>query len=756
MRHAARSRYNGIKQEHRFLHISDINMELRMNSKRLLVVAALLGGATLAGCGGGGGATPLIPGATPTPPSSIPSQSTMNSLTAYTVYQGTLGGSTFMEVMPLNVAPGTLQNAQPVPGAIVQYPDGSAQVADVLGNFDASQSSWAQTNMNAILSNPNLEPEVIAFDPGTSIIPSDAYVQVYSGSNSPVTASRFVSAQGSATSATTELASVTVFPRGYALYDGESRTYHAVGIDSSGSLTSLAGSSISWSVAAPQGCANQNGAGKVTADPNDSTRAVYTPPASGTFPSGCQDEVVATVAQNGASLSGSGNAFYYDPSTAVTLQGQLADSAGKAVARGIVDLYGGGREFYHGKLFAIADANGNFKTLVPSSRTLYPFAGNPVTVGSKTSYTFFTVNPATVAVGGAGSTVTQNLQETALRAANPFKALPPIARSIRDSWMIADIGQDGLPFGGAQSGGTFANGSLEAIINSPGPANSTGTVTSGAFKNWTFAWDSSGTVVVFQQPASQENGRHVLQIAVAGPTMQYGGACPSGDSCFNFIQYYNPSGIPAGQSSPLSNANLGSGTILTADGSFAQSVNSSQFAIAMTRNAYSTGHQTAGAPLYTHVATYQQTPGSLTVSVSDTWTDAAGKKLATFSGSRTQGSGSVLFTYSGTGTRTLYKPDGSQLAQVAFSLANGVLNADRSGGFQVTYTSGLPNASDNGTSVTWTLNASGSPRATGVVDNPNVTGLQSGHVATFSLAPTRIVTVTMDLNLGGNVLGFHL
>jgi len=54
--------------------------------------------------------------------------------------------------------------------------------------------------------------------------------------------------------------------------------------------------SRTWARSVPGWCANQNGAGKVTADANDPTRAVYTPPSSGTFPAGCQDEVVATVA----------------------------------------------------------------------------------------------------------------------------------------------------------------------------------------------------------------------------------------------------------------------------------------------------------------------------------------------------------------------------------------------------------------------------------------------------------------------------
>lgn len=725
--------------------------------RRLAILAAC--SAALAGCGGGGGSTPpmLPPGGTNP---GVPGGTTMSVSTTYTAYEGTVAGETALEIAPLNdrSAVASIQGAQAVPGAIIQYPDGSLQIADAFGNFDASQSPFAQNQANdaAIYTNPNLEPEVVAFAPGgAQVQPADAYVQIIPTDAATITAS-FARAQSAASAANVELSGVSVFPRGYALFDGETRTYHAVGLDSNGGFASLANAPIQWSVTEPQGCSNQNGAGKIAPDPNDPARAVYVPPTAGSFPAGCQDVVVAQIGTNGTTYSGSGNAFYYDPSTAVSLQGIVNDSTGKPVAHGIVDLYGGGREFYHGKLYAIADGAGSFKRLVPSNRTLYPFAGNPVAVGSKTTYAFFTVNPTSIPIGAGGSTATQNLNETAQRGVNPFKALPPLERAVRDSWLIADLGQDGLPFGGAQTGGTFASGTIEYAINNPGPGGSGGTLTKGAYKNWSYTWDSSGKIAVFQQPASQEGGRHILQITTGIAVMQYGGACPAGDSCFNFLTYYNPAGIPAGQSSPITNANLGNGAIVATDGSFAESANASQFAIALTRNVYSAGHQTIGSPLYVHAANDAQMPGSLTMSVSDVWKNAAGEQLATFQGTRTQGTGSTLFSYDGNGTRTYYKADGSQNAQVAFTLANGTLNADRSGAFTVTYASGLPNATDNGTSVSWTLDGSGTPRATGTVDNPNVAGLQTGHVATFTLTPGLVVTVTTDPNLGGNAIAFHL
>ena len=736
-----------------------------MDLKKLALIAALCGGAALAGCGGGGGSSAVAPptGTTPTAPPSIPGPSTMNSLTSYSVYQGDAGGQTYIEIMPLGVAPGTLTNPQALPGAIIQYPDGSTQIADTLGNFDASQSAWTQNNLNQVLANPNTEPEIIAFAPGSTVItPTEAYVQVYSSNNNPVIAAHARQVMAGTAASPQDFAGVSVFPRGYAMFDTESRTYGATGVDSDGTFVSLSGSTVNWSLALPSGCAGSP-AGKLTAVPGDSTRIVYTPPSSGTFPANCQDEVVASVTVNGASYSGSGNAFYYDASTGVTLQGVLSDSTSKAVANGIVDLYGGGREFYHGKLFAMTDANGNFKKLVPSNRTLFPFGGNPVTIGTKKSFAFFTVNPSTIAVGGGGTTTTQNLQETTLAAVNPFKALPPIERAIRDSRNIADLAQDQFPFGEAQAGGTFASGSLEAILNNP-VASASGTVTKGNFTNWTYTWDSTGKIVVFQQPSSQENGRHVFQITLAGATMAYAvngsTACPANNSCYNVVHYYNPAGIAAGLPSPIGTPP--NGTILSLDGSFEQNVvggnvQGSTFNVAMVRNDYSVGHQNAGQPLYVNNITYSETPGSINATVGNTWSNAAGKQLATETVTRVAGSGTTIFTYSGSGSRTFYKPDGSTNATVNFTLSNGVVNKDHSGGFQVSYSVAAIPSLDQ-TSVTWTYPAPtpGGNRATGVVDNPNVSGLQSGHVASFVVTPDFLCTVTMDLNLGGNVIAFHL
>lgn len=718
----------------------------------------------LTACGGGGttgGTTPPV-SAPGNPSGTIPGPSSVNASTTYTVFQGQANGTTLLEVDPYGVTPQTLTNVQAVPGAVVQYPDGSVQIADTLGNFDASQATYANAaNVADVQANPQDEPAVIVWGSGSGAsAPVEAYVSIFSPQNTPVTAgaSRFGSTPG------TELSSVAVLPRGYALYDGEQRVYRAVAKDSDGKLINLNGSgyTVTWSLTLPKGCAG-SAAGSIAASSSDPTRAIYKAPKSGTFNSGCQDLVVATVTAGTVTTSGSGNAFYYDPATAATLKGTLTNASNGTVANGIVDLYGGGREFWHGKLFAITDANGNFTRLVPANRTLYPFAGNPVTVGNKTTYNFFSVTPSQVSITGPGTTVTQNLAETSAAAVNPFKALPPLEQVIRDSATVNAIAYGDIPFGGVNANGSFPTGSLEAIISNPGPANATGTVSVGAYRGWKYLWDASGTKASFVQPSTQEGGRHAMEIDTGISTLAYAvsfnnaaatTACPSSAKCYNYVAYYNPAGIGA-VTAPIAPSGPGSGAILTQDGSFV-AAGTTTFTIGVTRNEYSVGHQTAGSPLYTHQIGVTQSPGA-SIAFTNTWLNASGKTLGTYSGTRTVGTAPVLFTYSGSGTRTLYKADGSALTTINFSLANGQMNDDRSGGFAVTFTSGFSNATNNGTAVTWTLNApGGTSLATGTVTNPNITGLQSANVATFTEDTSRNVTVTTDLNLGGNTVVFHL
>jgi len=726
--------------------------------RSILGVSTLLLGVALTGCGGGGGgAGPIVGGAGgSTPPSgNIPNPGPANSATTYTVYTGMLGTQSVVEVVPLGQgAPAYLQGAATAPGAIVVYPDGSTQTSDTLGNFDASQSSWATANANALAANPNLEPEVTVVVPSSTTppAPADLAVVAYAPNlGQVVTAGAAVHVLGAlrlASSNPADFAGVTVFPHGIAMFDNETRTFHAVGQDSNGALVALNGASVQWSVATPSNCPAP--AGKVTPLSGDNSTATYTPPASGTFPIGCQDEVVATIASSGTSFQASGNAFYYDPSQGVELSGTLNNAGGQPQGGAIVDLYGGGREFYHGNLFALTAGNGAYSRVVPANRTLYPVAGNVTTVANRPQIAFFTVNPATIVVGGPGTSVSnETLTETSAAFVNPFKPLPPIERGIRDAYYLGQVARRSFPFGEPGANGQFPANSIGAILASPQP-NGTGTVQAGSFTGWTYSWDGSGSVATFLQPQSQEGGRHLLLVTI---NAQYNGqSCPSGWACFAFVGYYNPAGFTSANAQQ-------SGTILAADGSWEQQVSNGSFSANLIHNDYSVGHQTQGQPVYTHTVQYQQQSGTANVTVADTWNNANGQQIGALNVTRTAGSGNVLYTYSGSGKRLYYKRDGSTV-EVDYAINSGQQNSDRSGTFQIAVTAS-PNTQDVGASVTWNENSASQIAQThdlaqGTVDNPNIPNLQTGHVASWVEDTTLSVTVTEDPTLGGNTIVFHL
>jgi hypothetical protein len=172
-------------------------------------------------------------------------------------------------------------------------------------------------------------------------------------------------------SAPNELTSVSVSPRvAAAAFDNDARTFTVVGTDSDGNYVSLSHATVAWTLG---GCGiAAGGSGRVTPLSSNPAKASYAPPASGT--SSAPDALTATVA-NGTTYGASGSAFYFDPSQGVSVSGVLQTSAQKNVANGIVSFIGGGREFYHGNLIAVTDANGNFKRTVPPNRTLSPIGG---------------------------------------------------------------------------------------------------------------------------------------------------------------------------------------------------------------------------------------------------------------------------------------------------------------------------------------------------------------------------------------------
>jgi hypothetical protein len=180
--------------------------------------------------------------------------------------------------------------------------------------------------------------------------------------------------------------------------------------------------------------------------------------------------VTATVNANGSTYCASGSAFFFDPGQDVSISGVLQTSAQKNVADGIVSFIGGGREFYHGNLIAVTDANGNFKRTVPPNRALSLIGGqNAIVTGRPQNGSFYTLNPATVNAGASGSSVPSATYVESVPFENPLKPLPPIDRVIRDSYYVSNATAGNFPFNrpkaGESAGSAFKTCSLDAIVN---------------------------------------------------------------------------------------------------------------------------------------------------------------------------------------------------------------------------------------------------------------------------------------------------
>lgn len=763
--------------------------------KRLYSLAGATLVAALAGCGGGSGATSsggtvLPPQSTTTPPGvTVPGASQINATTTYTVYSSTVNGSMVIGLSALGGgAPDATNSWAPVSiGAEVVYPDGSVQVADTAGNFDASQSSWAILNAANLAANPQYQPEVQIFAATASAtpeIPLDTFVDAYAPTGgSTVTAgfmrnamaARFSSA--AATAATTDLASVNTFPLGIGMFDNESRQFSLVGHDSDGNYVDLSKAQVTWKV---------TGSGKLTQDPADASKANYTPPSSGTFVT--PDIVTASVSVNGSpAFSASSNALYYDTTAGVSVSGTLLDATSKPVAGGIVDFFGGGREFYHGNLFALTGSSGTFTRIVPPNRRL-GLAGETITTsGGKPSASFFALAPQTLTVGGSGSTVAAANYTEGAPFVNPFKHLPPVDRAIRDAHYLGNIVREQFPFNRPDSKGSFATCSIDAIINSAST-----TCTTVALNDYDSGWNvaQSGSTYIFTQPSTQEGGRHVIQVTTGvssvtvpssiSDTNTKGLVCASGTPCFGFAGFYNPIGFSAAITTPITSSQgaLGGappGTILAADGVFNEAVGTNgSFQVYLLRNEYSVGHQVQGSPLHTHTLTYNYANGGATsATIGNNWYNANGSQVGSMNLVRTPGAtgSGIAYTFTASNaTRSFFKGT-IPVATFTYSIS-GTQNSDHTGNYTATLNSAT---SPNGTIDQSIVNSSvvfnwgptlpagypapadGVSRAYGTVSDPNIPNLQNGsQIAQFTVDAAFFTTLTLDPAVGQSSAQFHL
>lgn len=319
----------------------------------------------------------------------------------YVATLDTIGATTQVVSLTASGPPPGLLGALPLAGALVTYPDGSTQLSDVLGNFDASQSSWAVANAAALAADPTIEPLVVVASGLDGITPVIAFVDAYepSGPLVPGSAARQIMRvpvpQGTTPPA---LAGLTVTPASVSLFDVETREFHAVGADSSGARIGLGNVPVTWSLGKAAGCSPAAPAGSLKPIGSDQSKIRYVPPTSGSATSGCGDRVIASVTVAAGTLSASGVAVYSDHKASVKVSGTLVDGSGKGIAGALLD-FGKSNDV---RIIASTGSGGTFSVSAPSGATLSPVAGVRTGSGASAKLVYYPVSPASIQVPAAG------------------------------------------------------------------------------------------------------------------------------------------------------------------------------------------------------------------------------------------------------------------------------------------------------------------------------------------------------------------
>lgn len=692
-----------------------------MITRRFLTASALLGVLAATGCGGGSGSLPA-----PGSPTAAPMG---NSLTSYSVFIAPSNGDQIVDVVPLGQT-SSLPGAQLAAAGNVLYPDGSAQVLSSHADFDASQSQWALANADALIVNPMMQPLVdvaaSASTSGAPAIPEELAVNAYAPGGSSVPLSSTI--QGAAAF---EIASMSMFPKSAWLADGRARLYSVVGKDASANLVLLNKQQIVWTVSRASGCGTA--AGSIAAVPSDGSRAVYKAPASGSTTANCPDLITATFTNNGTQYIATSAAYSYDPKTALKLAGVLNDASGKPVAKALIDLYAGSPDADQGTLLATTDANGAFARMIPATRTLAPVVAVPSTTG-KASY--YQVTPATVNPVAVGAALAKQVWVLGAATQSKKSQQADFAELVRQAAYYSGVMREKLPLDVPDANGNFAAGSLEAMLAAP-KASLTGSLTSGQFRGFAFAWDAKGASVTLTVGSSTEAHAFVI---TPGATTVAGAACPTGAKCFTYTNTL--------------------GSSLVTDGAWSQSVAQGSYSLNFVRNVYNAQHQTAGSPVYSDVVAGSRKLGSnATLAYTVTRSNAAHQTLGTVTVNRADGVAPVLFTYNGTIKALHYRPSGSTI-ESDLALTNGTQNDDGSGAFGFTVNASVAPA-NAGATIAWNTNsrtvaASTGVRASGTIDVPYAKNLVSGHIASFSIDAKNLVKVSLDASIGGGTITFQL
>lgn len=680
-----------------------------MKSLRLIGISAAMVVATAACGGGGNGSTGPLPSIAPPPVVQG------NQFTSYSIFSGTVNGESVIDVLPIGTR-SSLPAAQPVSGTVI-YPDASVQLADAAGNFDASQSSWALANASTIALDPSNEPLVdVAFFPasGSAPLPEELSLATYSAAVSLTPLA--MSPDGSPVP---ELATVAMQPKSAWLEDGHNRVFTLYGRDANGAPFGLSKAQVKWSLSNAATCGAP--VGKIAALPSDSSKAVYSAPASGTVVGACADQVVATVTANNTTYSGAGAAFFYDPKTNSKLAGTLVDSTGKPVANALIDLYSQSIDASQGTLLVNTDAKGKFARTVPTSRVMIPVV--LAVAGKKASANSIVPSSIDPHVVGAAALAAQSW-----KLGPPATIAKPVAPSyptlIREAAFYSREMREQLPIDTPNASGQFAAGTIEAILSAP-VANATGTVASGDYRKYTYKWDATGKIATFTQPGPA-NEANVLTVTIKA-TQVGSTACAQGASCFSYSKKH--------------------GATLQADGAWSQQAASGKYAVTYLANRYNSTHQTAGSPLYVDLTTLTAALGaSGAVTLTQTHSTPSGALLAQITTTHTPATAPSIYTYTGTVKNF---PNGNKAIEVDYALNNGAVKEDGSGSFMFTDMHS-PSAADIGITVNWNANATATASSSGI----RAIGT-AGH-ASFTVDKNNVVHLTLDAALGGTTSTFQL
>jgi hypothetical protein len=391
----------------------------------LRAVGACVAISLLAACGGGGTSVPAAPTPLPVPSAGpIASASTaMNPLTSYTVYVGSVDGTTVStELSSLSSgsagAGGAVVGSIPadlmttgsplaplaVPGAVIAFPDGSTVVADAFGNFDASQSSWAIANAAQLAVGQEVEVIVDGSNVVPSATPLDTVVNADEPSGGTVIASfGRETLAAAAPSAPPTLAKLQISPASIGMFDKEQRTFFAFGFDSAGKKSPLGKQSVTWTVA---NCSGAAAAGRLIVQKESST-IVYRAPDSGSA-GACNDVVMASYTNPkpaagtvGVKITASAKAYYAARDTAVLYSGLVVDANNQPLAKAIVDFFATTSSSAAGRVVAVTDKDGKFSRKIPAGRTPAFLVASRVAAGTGFKYQFYnvTVTPANATTG---------------------------------------------------------------------------------------------------------------------------------------------------------------------------------------------------------------------------------------------------------------------------------------------------------------------------------------------------------------------